>query len=171
MKLSRTAFAGMAAVAALASGGIAYAASSTPTASKTDTIATTTTAVHLGATGGVLTTVATLNLPPGAYVLRGSGDLVNFGPSDYTRCQLFAASTHIAGVSTLVGNPDASGAWGAAGILSPFSLVGGVVNPGPGSIVATLRCSHDHSNGATPYIDPDATLWAHKTRGLKLVRE
>lgn len=157
---------------ALVTGGIAYAASAdTPTATKTDTIATTTTGVHLSATGGILTTIATLNLPPGAFVLHASGDLVNFGPSDYTRCQIFVAGTQIAAVSTSVGDPSVSGARGPASRLSPFALTGGAVNPTTSTVLAALRCSHDVSNGATPYVDPDASLWAHKTNGLKLVQE
>ena len=69
---------------------------------------TTTTNEHLGATGGVLTTIAPLNLPPGRFVLHASGDLVNFGPSDFTRCQIFVAGTQVAAVSALVGDPTAS---------------------------------------------------------------
>lgn len=171
MKFSRTAVAGLVLTAALLGGGIAYATSSTPTASKTDTIVTTTTNVHLSATGGVLTTIATLNLPPGAFVLHASGNLVNFAPSDFTRCQIFVAGTRVAAVSTLVGNPGLSGAAGPAGLLSPFAMTGGAVNPTTSTVLAALRCSHDRTNGATPYVDANASLWAHKTTGLKLATE
>ena len=106
MRFSRTATVAIVVTAALVSGGIAYAAtSSARSASKTDTIVTTTTNESLGATRGVPTTIASLNLPPGAFVLHASSDLVNFGPSDYTRCQIFVAGTQVAAVSTLVGNP------------------------------------------------------------------
>lgn len=172
MKFSRTAVAGIMVTAALLSGGIAYAAtSSTPTASKTDTIVTTAAGVSLSATGGVETTIATINLPPGAYVLHASGDLVNNGPSDYTRCQIQVGGTPVAGVSTLVGNPSTSGASGPADLLSPFALTGGTVNSTTTTVSATLRCWHDTTNGSTPYIDGDASLWAHKTSGLKLATE
>ncbi len=172
MRFSRTAIASIVVTAALLSGGIAYAAtSSTPTASTTDTIVTTISNKSLSPTGGVGTTIATLNLPPGAFVLHASGDLVNFGPSDYTRCGIFVAGTVVASVSTLVGNPSASGNQGPAGFLSPFALVGGAVNPTTTTVSAALRCSHDHTNGATPYVDSSASLWAHKTSGLKLATE
>jgi hypothetical protein len=172
MKFSRATIVGIAATATLFSGGIAYAAtSSTPTASRTDTIVTTTTNENLSTTGGVPVTIATLNLPPGAYVLHASGDLVNFGASDYTRCQIMVAGTQAAAVTTLVGNPAASGNQGPAGYLSPFALVGGAVNTTTSPVQAILRCSHDHTNGATPYVDSSASLWAHKTTGLKLATE
>jgi hypothetical protein len=172
MKLVRTAVAGIAVTAAVVTGGLAYAASAgTPTATKTDTIATTTKSVHLSATGGILTTIATLNLPPGAFVLHASGDLVNFGPSDYTRCQIFAAGTQIAAVASFVGDPSLSGARGPASRISPFALTGGAVNPTTSTVLAALRCSHDVSLGATPYVDADASLSAHKTSGLKLIKE
>ena len=154
MRFSRTTAVAIVVTAALASGGVAYAATSgTPTASKADTIVTTTTNESLSGTGGVPTTIASLNLPPGAFVLHASGDLVNFGPSDYTRCQVFVAGTQVAAVSTLVGNPSASGAQGPAGLLSPFALVGGAVNTTTSNELAVLRCSHDHTDGATPYVD------------------
>jgi hypothetical protein len=160
------------AITGLVGGGIAYAATaSTPTASKTDTIVTTASNESLSATGQVKTTIASLNLPPGAYVLHASGDLVNFGPSDFTRCGIFVAGTNVAGVSTLVGNPSASGAQGAAGLLSSFALVGGAVNATTSNQLAVLACEHDDTNGARPYVDSSATLWAHKTGGLTLVRK
>ena len=172
MKFSRATIVGIAVTATLLSGGIAYAAtSSTPTASTTDTIVTTTLNEGLSATGGVPTTIATLNLPPGAYVLHASGDVVNFGPSDYTRCQIVVGSTQAATVATLVGNPAKPGALEPAGDLSGFALVGGAVNTTTSPVQAILRCSHDHTNGATPYVDSGASLWAHKTNGLKLATE
>jgi hypothetical protein len=171
MRLSRATIAAIVATAAMCTGGIAYAANAgTPTASKTDTIVTTTTNEHLGATGGVPTTIITLNLPPGAFVLHASGDLVNFGPSDFTRCQIFVAGSQVAAVSALVGSPTAAGNQGPAGLLSPFALTSGAVNATTSTVQAVLSCEHDHT-GATPYVDSSASLWAHKTGGLKLARQ
>jgi hypothetical protein len=93
--------------------------------------------------------------------------LVNFGPSDYTRCNLVVNGTQVAAVSTIVGDPNASGSQGAAPYLSPFSLTGGANVPATGGTGA-LQCWHDNSNGATPYVDGGATVWAHKTAGLKI---
>jgi hypothetical protein len=172
MRVSRATVVGIVVTAALVTGGAAYAArSSTPTASKTDTIVSTSANINLSATGGVETTIATLNLPPGAFVLHASGDVVNFGPSDFTRCQIVVASTQVAAVSTLVGDPAASGAQGPAGLLSPFALVGGAVNATTTTELAALRCEHDTTNGSTPLVDGGASLWAHKTTGLKLATE
>ena len=101
--------------------------------------------------------------------MHASGDLVNYGPSDYTRCQIWVSTTPIAGVSTLVGEPSQPGAIGPAGLLSPFALVGGTSNAT--RVSAALCCEHDDSNGAYPYVDGAASMWAHKTNGFKLANE
>jgi hypothetical protein len=172
MRFSRTAVVAAAVTATVLSAGVAYAATAgTPVASKTDTIVTTTANRHLSATGGVPTTIIQMNLPPGAYVLHASGDLVNFSPSDFTRCQITVAGTQqVAAVSTLVGNPGLAGARGPAGLLSPFALVGGANNATGTTEMAVLQCSHDTA-GPTPYVDSSASLWAHKTSGLKLATQ
>jgi len=167
MKLPRTAVTAAAVTAALLTAGAAYAATAgTPTATKTDTIVTTTGIKSLSAEGGTRTTIIRINLPRGAYVLDASGDLVNFGPSDYTRCQISVAGTQVAAVSTLVGDPAASDAQGAAALVAPFALTGGVIVT-RANAQAILRCSHDDTNGATPYVDSNVSLWAHKTSALK----
>jgi hypothetical protein len=172
MKFSRATAVGLVATAALLSGGAAYAATaSTPTASTADTIATKTTGTFLGTTGGAWTTVETLNLPPGKFVLHASGDFVNFGPSDYTRCVIVVAGAHTAGVSAMVGNPSLSGARGPATLLAPFALVGGTINATSTIELAALQCEHDTSNSANPYVDGDVSFWAHKTGGLTLANE
>jgi hypothetical protein len=88
----------------------------------------------LSTAGGTETTILTLVLPglttaSMKYVPTASGDLVNFGPSDYTRCQIFLNTTQVGGVSTIVGDPSASGAKGPAAFVSPFAEVGGVKIP------------------------------------------
>jgi hypothetical protein len=96
---------------------------------------------------------------------------VNFGPSDFTPCQIFVAGTQVAAVSALVGDPTASGNQGPAGLLSPFALTGGAVNTTSSTVPAMLRCEHDDTLGATPNVDSSASLWAHKTGGLKLATQ
>jgi hypothetical protein len=124
---------------------------------------------NLSNTGGVLTPILTVQLPASAkgrqYVLAAQGDLVNFGPSDYTRCQILVNGTQIAAVSTMVGSPTTGGNRGPASFLSPFSLTGGANVPAAGG-TATLRCWHDTTNGATPYVDASTSIWAHQTGSL-----
>jgi hypothetical protein len=55
--------------------------------------------------------------------------------------------------------------------MSPFALVGGADNATTGVVTAALQCEHDNSNGANPYVDPDATFWAHNTNSLQLTTE
>lgn len=68
-----------------------------------------------------------------------------------------------------MGDPSQPGAIGPVGLLSPFALAGGTSSAT--TVSARLRCEHDNSNGANPYVDGDASMWAHKTNGLKLVNE
>ena len=39
------------------------------------------------------------------------------------------------------------------------------------AVPAAQRCEHDSSNGANPYVDGDASFWAHVTHGLQLIAE
>jgi hypothetical protein len=103
-------------------------------------------------------------------VITAQGDLVNFGPSDYTRCQVLVNGTQISSVSTTVGDPNPSSSVGAAGLVVPFSLTGAVNAPATGG-TAVLQCWHDFSNGAAPYVDGNASIWAHRTGSLKIATE
>ena len=162
-----TATAVVAVVALIA--GTAYAASTAVTTSSTDTVVTTKSNTNLATTGGTTTPILTLKFPATYggthYVLAAQGDLVNFGPSDYTRCNLLVNGAQVAAVSTIVGDPTASGTWGPAAFLSTFSLTGGANVPAAGG-TGVLQCWHDSTDGATPYVDANASLWAHRTTSL-----
>jgi hypothetical protein len=169
----QTAVAGILAATALI-GGTAYAASTSVTASAIDTVVTLHANTSLSPTGGVNTPILTLTLPTSTsgthYVITAQGNFVNFGPSDYTRCAIVFRSTQISAVSATVGDPAQSGSVGAAGLAVPFSLTGGLNVPASGG-TAVLRCSHDFTNGSQPYVDANASMWAHKTSSLKTATE
>jgi hypothetical protein len=114
--------------------------------------------IALSKTPSTNTTVLTLPLLTGSYVLSASGDLVNFGPSDFGRCSLYLGTTEIAHTATTVGTPIADGDDYAAGLVAGVSLSGGVTVPAGGA-TATLQCSHD-TVGSTPYFDTGGTLLA-----------
>jgi hypothetical protein len=136
-----------------------------------DIVASSPSNTNLSTVGGTVTPVVTIKLPTSPdgthYVVTAQGDLVNFGPSDYTRCNLVVSGTQVAAVSTMVGDPAASGAQGPAAFLSPFALTGAVNVPATGA-TAVLGCWHDNTNGATPYVDVGAAVWAHQTTSLKI---
>ena len=157
-------------------GGSTYAIASA-TASATDTVVTLTSNTNLSPDGGVTTTILSLTLPGSStlathYVLSGYGDLVNFAASDYTRCNIVVNGNQVAAVSTIVGDPSASGGQGPSGLLSPFGLTGGVTVPaGTTSENAVLQCWHDSTLGAMPYVDANASFVAHRTSSLKVATE
>jgi len=163
------------AVVAVASGALVAAASGSAHAARLtthgqwpafeDRIGTHTNPTYLSPTGGVRTTVMHMRLPQGAYVLTASGDLVNFGPSDFTRCQITVNGNQVAAVSTKVGEPGAPGANGAAGSLEAITMTGGAF-VGPWGADVDVRCWHDYTNGAQPYFDNRGSLWAHRTDSL-----
>jgi len=161
----------VAAVVAIAAliGGTAYAASASLTIPRTDTIATLKNNTNLSPTGGAVTRILTVTLPqmPSAtpYVVAAQGDLVNFGPADFVRCELRVNGIHIAAIATLIGSPSATGARGPAGAVTPFSLTGGATVPADGGS-AVLQCGHDATNGARPYVDQSATVWVHRAQSL-----
>lgn len=39
---------------------------------------------------------------------------------------------------------------------------------GTGSTAVSLRCAHDASRSRAPFVDPQATLWIHRSDGLGL---
>jgi hypothetical protein len=154
-------------VAVAAAGGtVASANVATVTASTADTVVSSTSSRALSVNGGVMTDVLEVTLPAGHWVVTGGGDLVDWGPSDYTRCRIVVGATQIASVSTMVGDGSAAGGHGPASYLSPFSLTGGITLTAP--TTANLQCWHDATVSSTGYVDPGATLWAHRTSSSKV---
>jgi hypothetical protein len=121
--------------------------------------------IQIGASGGVRTLIMSRELPAGNWVLHADQTIVNFGPSDYASCSIADTSninlnTH----RTLVGNPGVAGARGPASYVTQLSETAAVSLSRP--TTAMVTCSHDVSNGATPYIDANADLWAHRSARL-----
>ena len=143
---------------------------STISATATDTVALHGATTSLSTTGGVKTTIMSIFLPQGKYVLSAAGDLVNFGPSDYARCAIFVNNVDISasgGTATLVGNPNLLHNQGPASLLSTVAVAGGTTVAAAGE-TATLQCAHDHTNGSQPYFDSGGSMWAHKTNSLNV---
>jgi hypothetical protein len=130
----------------------------------------TTANISLGLAGGDLTSLLSSNLAPDTtWVVSVSGDLVNFGPSDFGRCYLYSGSSEISHTSTIVGSPSASGAQGPAGLVAEISLIG-VVAVGSSVGTVTLECSHDHTEtSVAPYFDAGGTLLATETTRPSIV--
>ena len=113
--------------------------------------------------------VLSLSLPAGRYLFHADGNLVDWAASDYTRCHIMVGSKQIASVSTVVGAGSVDGKDGPASILSPFSLTGAIAITAPRT--ATLQCWHDIDVTDPAYVDPGASMWAHKTDSLKVATE
>jgi hypothetical protein len=161
---------GIAVGAACLIGGTAYAENTAVNATASDTVVRTASNKDVAPPDGDnRTEILTVALPAGQYVLSAYGDLVNFGPSDFTRCQVVVNGAEIASVSTIVGDQGLRNR-GPAGYVSPFSLAGGV-KVGNAGATATLQCWHDSPNGAGPYVDGGATLMAHRTESLKMATQ
>jgi hypothetical protein len=159
-------------LAAFAIGVVASAAANIVTVPSTakDAVIHTTAAKSLSTTGGAETTIISVILPAGSWVISATVTLVNFGPSDYTRCQIVAGTTQIGAATTMVGNPTLTGAQGSAPFVATLSTMGAFKT----SAVATtvnVNCSHDHSTpppNGPGYVDPLATLHAQKSASLVL---
>jgi hypothetical protein len=147
----------------------AYAVGSSVTASSTDVVITSSAAHNLSTSGGVRTTVLTATLPSGKWVLSARGDLVDWGPSDYTRCVILVAGSQVGSVATMVGDPNGAGSAGPSTLLSPFSLTGAVALTSPGT--AAVQCWHDSTVSSSGYVDTGATLQLHKTTSLQIATQ
>jgi hypothetical protein len=125
--------------------------------------------ISLSTTGGTETPIMTLALPAGHWVLHADQTIVNFGPSDYAGCTIAdTATTNLNTHRTLVGNPAATGAQGPAALVTVLTETAAVSVTAPTTV--TIFCEHDHSNGATPYIDANADLWAHRSANLVITQ-
>jgi len=118
-------------------------------------------AIHLSTTGGVETPIMSRTLPAGHWVLHADQTMVNFGPSDFTGCSIGDIFNHNLNTHrTIVGNP-----FSGVAVLSETAAV--TVRF---STRITVFCEHDTTNGSTPYIDPDADLWAHRSSRLVITQ-
>jgi hypothetical protein len=169
MVRSKWIISGIAMCAVAGTAGVAYAASTAVTSSNTDVVVTTAHNKNMSTSGGTRTTIASVTLPAGAWVLSAHASLVNFGPSDYGRCAINRGTTSLGAASATVGDPSAAGNQGPASLVSTVSVAGAVRLTG--STVVTLTCWHDRSNGSQPYVDASASLVAHKSPSLVQVTQ
>ncbi|RLU79735.1 hypothetical protein CTZ27_36515 [Streptomyces griseocarneus] len=134
-----------------------------------DVVRQTSSAVTLSTRGGVATTLASVTVDAGSYVLAGNATLVYWGSSDYSRCTLYAGETVLGGAATVVGNP-AGAASAGTGVYAATVAVHGAVSS-TSSTTVSLRCQHDNDRDSAPYVDPTATLWVHRTDGIGLAKQ
>lgn len=124
--------------------------------------------VNISATGGAETPIMTLALPAGKWVLHAEQTMVNFGPSDYAGCSITDTANGLNTHRTMVGDPNATGAQGPASYLTVLSETAAVSLTAATTV--TIVCEHDTSNGAIPYIDSNADLWAHRSSNLAITQ-
>lgn len=149
----------------LLSGSISAAA--TKTAATEDTLMQLAAIKNLSTTGGATVTILTASVPAGSWIISGTASLVNFGPSDYTRCQVVAGSTQVGASTTMVGNPGLAGGQGPAAYVANLTATGPVTSSVP--FTASFNCWHDHDTpigAGPPYVDGGASLWVHLSAGL-----
>ena len=125
--------------------------------------------INISTTGGTETSIMTLQLPAGKWVLHADQTMVNFGPSDFGGCSIGdTTNNNLNTHRTMVGDPNASGAQGPASFATVLSETAAVSLSAPTTV--TVLCEHDKSNGATPYIDSNADLWAHLSAKLRITQ-
>src|SRR5437868_4473151 len=114
MLLTRAAFVlSLTLATAVVVGGIADAASSA-NAIRTprDVVQQNSSNMDLSTIGGAPVTIVSVALPPGVWALSFDASVVNFGPSDFTRCGIYNGSTPVGGATTMVGNNNLPGSMG-----------------------------------------------------------
>ena len=160
-------------VAGMAGAGAAYAATANATgavgSTTSDVVVSTSASKTLSKTGGATVTIASVTLPKGSWVLTLHASLVNFGPSDYTRCSLYQSSTNVGGATATVGDPVGTGSMGPAAYVSTISFATAIRTSANAAI--SVRCYHDTTNGSAPYVDGGASLVAHKSPNVVIVKQ
>jgi hypothetical protein len=142
------------AIAAVA--GVASAISSpNVTSTNTDAVRTTTVNKPINVAANTPTTIVSITLPAGAWVLTGDASTVSpNGEGSILRCGVYRGTTRLdvssRSTATFVG---AQSATAALRTTSPF--------------VGSLKCSQDDAVSGSPnLVDAGATLWAHKAASL-----
>lgn len=162
-RIRRLPLLGVTLVAVLGLAGVGYAASNlTVPPGTTDALVESPANMNLSTTGKKSVVVDQMSLPAGSWVLSSEATVVNFGPSDYVRCEVYAGGHQIASGATMVGNGALTGGRGPGAYLAGRGLLGSVTSNGP--FIAVLYCSHDNSTPSgqpAPYVDAGAVLWAH----------
>ncbi len=110
--------------------------------------------VKLSASGSVPTTVLTLAVPAGSWIVTAKADVVNFGAADYERCGIKAGSTVLDG-STSTTEPTSP-------VVNIESQAAVTLS---GTTAITLYCQHDGSTSGE-YVDPHAALIAQKVPAI-----
>lgn len=110
--------------------------------------------IPLANSGGVLTTVLSVQIPPGTWKATAKSSIVNFGAEDYVRC--FISSTTSGGTRTQVDSATT-----IVGAGSGHPAVATIANVGVITTTVTttfrLECLHDFARTGE-YVDPDAKL-------------
>jgi hypothetical protein len=120
----------------------------------------------LGRVGNAVT-ILSANVPAGSWVIQATDDVVNFGPSDYTRCAIFNASGPLAGVTTMVGNPNLAGSQGPGSYVAALATTAYYI--ASTDAVLSLKCWHDNDTpdgSVAPYVDAGAAMWFHAAASL-----
>ena len=138
--------------------GAAYAAISpgvSPTTS--DVVVQRNASIDLKLAGGKnhRTTVLSVALPAGSWVLSADPTAVDFHARDVARCGLYANGIELNEHSTQLGRIASVPVASAFKARSTFT--------------ATLQCWHDTTLTAEIYIDHGVSLWAHKANSLEKI--
>lgn len=110
-------------------------------------------------TPGYNTTVLSVQLPAGQWVLSSRASLVNFGPSDYTRCQLVSNDIQVGAATAFIGSDST--------FVSTIAITGAFSSDDVATV--ELRCGHDVFSSNPPYVDPHVTIWAHRSNDLQII--
>ena len=127
----------------------------------TVTIANNSSNVNLSETGGVETTVASMQLAHGKYLLTANGEL--FSQAETTgnpafQCEIFVGTKQVATMSNLGKSVE----WTVA--------LTGVAKVGSSGATATLQCEDFQSGLApTPYMEADASLMAERVNSVSVI--
>ena len=138
-------------VVAGAAGAVYGAAHPSVTGTNTDAYKKTSANVFLSETGGTKTTIVSILLPAGQWVITGDATIYAPNYGGFVRCAVFKGSTQLDLQSTF-------------GTLSGINVIGAVKSTSP--FAASLKCWDDDSNPIPPDVDSGAVLWAHKSTSL-----
>ena len=144
---------------AAAIGGTAIASAEETPIKTTDAVVRKASNINLSPEGKVNTTIVSLTLAAGSWVIHADDSVINFGAEDFLRCQIEVGGL-VASHTATVGKTN-----------SVATISGTVAVKLAKAETVTNTCSHDKAAGSTSYVDAGADMWAHKAGSLTLKQE
>jgi hypothetical protein len=148
-------------MAAIAAGNTHAGSPARISPTTTDALLTSTESIGLCPLPDVMTTILSVTLPPGNWLLTGTATLQISSPFESQFCHLLADDVEIAVVRRRIGAGGSE--------VSTLTLTGALQCSIDTEV--RLECWHERLEDSPTFVDAGATIWAHKSEELQILTQ